>query len=125
MKILIVEDEEILKKVLQEKFKKENFTVELVTDGSAVIPTAKDFKPDLMILDIMLPKKDGITVLREMKQDPELQNIPVMVMSNLGEDEKIKSALSLGAVDYLVKAQHPINELVEKARDYLLKLGAQ
>ena len=121
MKLLIVEDEEILIKVLKEKFEKEKFTVALATDGEAALQAAKSFKPDLILLDIILPKKDGLQVLKELKANPELRSIPVIMASNLGEDEKIKTALSLGAVDYLVKTQHPINEVVEKVKGYLLK----
>ncbi len=121
MKLLIAEDEEILSKVLREKFEKEKFTVLTVTDGAAVMPAVKSGKPDLILLDIMLPKKDGLTVLGELKADEEMKLIPVIIMSNLGDDEKIKEGLSLGASDYLVKTQHPINEVVEKVKEYLIK----
>ncbi|MDD5527416.1 MAG: response regulator [Patescibacteria group bacterium] len=121
MKLLIVEDEQILIKVLREKFEKEDFSVALATDGGAVMGLVKSFKPDLILLDIILPKKDGLTVLKELKADAETQSIPVIIISNLGDDEKIKEALSLGAEDYLVKTQHPINEVVEKVREYLVK----
>lgn len=121
MKILIAEDEEILKRVLQEKFEKEKFTVALIDDGERVLLGAKSFSPDLILLDIMLPKKDGLAVLEELHADPELSRIPVIILSNLGDDEKIKKALSLGAVDYLVKTQHPINEVLERVKTHLLK----
>ena len=121
MKILIVEDEEILRKVLQEKFEKENFTVRIAEDGAAVMPLAKSFKPDLILLDIILPKQDGLSVLEDLKSDDDVKTIPVIMTSNLGEDDKIKQALSLGAVDYLVKTQHPINEIVTKVKKYILK----
>jgi two-component system, OmpR family, phosphate regulon response regulator PhoB len=121
MKLLIVEDEEILLKVLREKFEKEKFDVEVAVNGEEALAMAESFKPDLMLLDIILPKKDGLKVLAELKADPEIQNIPVIVLSNLGDDEKIKTALSLGAVDYMVKTQHPINEVVEKVNEYLMR----
>ncbi len=121
MKILIVEDEEILIKVLREKLEKENFTVEMAFDGEAALLLAKSFKPDLILLDIVIPKKNGLQVLKELKSDPELSSIPVIVISNLGFDEEIKNALNLGAVDYVIKTQHPINEVVEKIKEYLLK----
>ena len=70
---------------------------------------------------IIMPKKDGLSVLQELKDDTEFASIPVIMTSNLGEDEKIKQALKLGAVDYLVKTQHPINEVVEKVKKHLLK----
>lgn len=121
MKILIVEDEELLAKVLKEKFEKEGFQVFVAGDGEAVVPSAGKNSPDLILLDLILPKKSGFEVLAELKADPELKLIPVIVLSNLGQDEEIKSALSLGAVDYLVKTQHPINEVVEKVRQQLVK----
>lgn len=121
MKILIVEDEEILLKVLQEKFEKEKFAVSVAMDGEVVLPIVRREHPDLILLDLILPKKNGFDVLTELKADPELKNIPVVALSNLGQDEDIKRALSLGATDYLVKTQHPINEVVEKVNNYLLK----
>jgi DNA-binding response OmpR family regulator len=121
MKALIIEDEEVLAKVLQEKFEKENFETEIVGDGGKAFEAAKNFRPDVVILDIILPNKDGLQILQELKSDPELKNIPVIMSSNLGEDEKIKMALSMGAADYMVKTQHPINEVVEKVRNYLIQ----
>jgi CheY-like chemotaxis protein len=68
-----------------------------------------------------MPKKDGITVLKELKADENLKNIPVIVLSNLGNDENIKQAISLGATDYLVKSQHPVYEVIEKIQKYIEK----
>lgn len=121
MKILIVEDEIDLAKVLEEKFQNENFEVRLAFDGATALPEAKDFNPDIVLLDILLPKKDGFMVLQEMKSDLNLKNIPVIILSNLGEDEEIKKGFSLGAVDYYVKVQHPIKEIVEKVKAYAIK----
>ena len=123
MKIVIVEDEEILIKVLKEKFEKEGFKVSLAADGVEALSVIKKAKPDLVLLDLVLPKKDGFEVLEEMKASGDLKMIPVIVLSNLGQDEEIKRALNLGAKDYLVKTQHPINEVVEKVRDYLMSKG--
>jgi len=121
MKILIVEDEEILAKVLQEKFEKEDFKTVLAVDGELAISLAKSTRPNLIILDLILPKKSGFEVLKELKDDPELKTIPVIVLSNLGQDEEIKRALALGATDYLVKTQHPIKEVIEKVKGYLIE----
>jgi len=121
MKILIVEDEEILAKVLEEKFENSGFKVAIASDGESVLSTAKKFNPDIMLLDIILPKLDGIEVLTRLKEDEDLKNIPVIMLSNLNDDEKIKQALSLGAVDYMTKIQHPINEVIEKVNRYILK----
>lgn len=119
-KIVIVEDEEALARVLKEKFETEEFTVELAMDGKAALPVIKKFQPDLVLLDLMLPKRDGIDVLRDIKSDRDLENLPVIVLSNLDGDEDIKQAIALGAKDYFVKSQHPIKEVVEKVKDFLI-----
>jgi len=114
MKILIVEDEDVLSLVLEEKFKNEGYDVMIAKDGEEAQPKIEKFKPDVILLDLILPKKGGMEVLESIKSDSELKLIPVIVLSNLEGDEIIKSALSLGAVDYFVKTQHPIAEIVEK-----------
>ncbi|MFA6476079.1 MAG: response regulator [Candidatus Paceibacterota bacterium] len=121
MKILIIEDEEILGKVLEEKFIEEKFEVELVADGDRALAAAKKFKPDVILLDIILPNVDGLEVLASLKADDDLSIVPVIMLSNLDADEKIKKSLSMGAVDYLVKSQHPVNEVVEKVNEYVIK----
>lgn len=75
---------------------------------------AKSFKPDVILLDLMLPKKDGFQVLQELKTDPKTKNIKVVVASNLSDDESIKKALKLGADDYYVKCEHSVYEILEK-----------
>lgn len=121
MTILILEDEEILGKVLKEKFQGKGYSVVLGTDGEVAIDLARKHKPQLIILDLILPKKDGFEVLRDLKSDFELKYIPVIVLSNLEQDEGIKEAFDLGAIDYIIKTQHPVNEIVEKVRRALLK----
>ena len=115
--MLIAEDEESLAKVFREKFEREKFAVETVDSGDMVLSTAKKFMPDVILLDIILPKKTGLVVLKELKADPEVGHIPVVMMSNLDGDEQIKESLKNGAADYLVKSQHPINEMVEKVNN--------
>lgn len=122
MKILIVEDEQVLSKVLKEKFEKSGFEVQVAGDGETAVKLAQSFIPDIIALDLVLPKKNGFTVLKEIKEDANLKQIPVIVVSNLGEDSDIKRALSLGAADYFVKSQHPINEIVEKVRSVLTEI---
>ncbi|MFA5178251.1 MAG: response regulator [Candidatus Paceibacterota bacterium] len=122
MKILIVEDEEILKKVLQEKLESENFTIKIATDGEMAMSLAKEFKPDLILLDIILSKKDGIQVLQELKANNLLSKIPVIMVSNLGDEEVIKRAMKLGAIDYLIKTQHSLDDVADKVKEYFQKL---
>ncbi|MEK7123781.1 MAG: response regulator, partial [Patescibacteria group bacterium] len=118
-KILIVEDEEMLAKVLVEQFNKAGFDVEAVFDGEEALESLKKSAPDLVLLDIILPKKDGFEVLKEIKENPDTQDIPVIMISNLGSDEDIKQSIKLGAADYYVKAQHPIYEITEKVSKFL------
>ncbi len=120
MKILIVEDEEVLSKVLQEKLEKVGDEVALAADGEEAVTRAKSFSPDVIVLDLLLPKRSGFEVLQILKADQALKAVPVIVVSNLGEDEDIKRALALGAVDYYVKSEHPINEIVEKIKNILI-----
>jgi len=120
MTILIVEDEEILRKVLKEKFEENDYSVVLAMDGEAAINLARKYKPQLILLDLILPKKDGFEVLKDLKSDFELKHIPVIILSNLGQDEGIKKAFDLGAIDYIIKTQHPVNEIVEKVKHVLL-----
>lgn len=114
MKILIVEDEDVLSLVLKEKFESEGYEVIIAKDGEEVQSKVERFKPNIILLDLILPKKGGLEVLENIKENPELKLIPVIVLSNLEGDETIKKALSLGAADYFVKTQHPIAEIVEK-----------
>ncbi len=121
MKILVVEDEDILSKVLQEKLEKAGYDVKIASDGEMGISMAKSFAPDGIVLDLLMPKKSGLEVLGILKADDALKMIPIIVVSNLGEDSDIKKALSAGAVDYYVKSEHPINEIVDKVKKALIK----
>jgi len=121
MKILIVEDEQVLSKVLAEKFKRQKYDVQVVANGNDVASEAKNFAPDMILLDLLLPGKHGLEVLKELKADAETEDIPVIILSNLDNDEDIKKGLALGAVDYFVKSQHPINEVVEKVESYIVQ----
>lgn len=117
--ILIVEDEEILVKALEEQFKKAGFKTEAAFDGEQALESLKKSVPDLILLDIILPKKNGFDVLKAVKENPDTQGIPIIMISNLGSDEDIKQSIKLGAVDYYVKAQHPIYEITEKVAKFL------
>ncbi len=118
-KILIAEDEEVLLNVLKDRFEAEGWEVTTAKDGEEAIESIKKSQPDLVLLDLLMPKKDGFEVLKEVKSNPEYKNLPIIiVLSNLGSDEDIKKALALGANDYFVKTQHPMSEIVEKVKKY-------
>jgi|SRR3989344_5530509 len=114
MKILIVEDEEILLNVLKDRFEAEGWEVTVAKNGEEAMTAINKASFELVLLDLLMPKKDGFQVLEEVRNNPELKNLPIIVLSNLGGDEDIKKALALGANDYFVKTQHPLSEVVEK-----------
>ena len=118
-KIMIVEDEETLALVLKEKFEKNHFSVKVVGDGAKAYSGAKSFKPDVVALDLMLPNKNGLDILKEIMDDDATKRIPIIIISNLMDDTSIKTALKLGAKDYFVKADHSINEIFEKIKSYI------
>ena len=117
--ILIVEDEDFLIMALKDNLVAEGYTVDIARNGDEALKKIQKKKPSLVLLDILMPQKDGFYVLEEIKKNPERQLIPVIVLSNLGEDKVIKRALDMGADDYLVKSQHSIQEVIEKVKDYL------
>ncbi len=121
MKLLIVEDEKALAEVLSDEFRSHDFSVDVAVDGEDALNQLSASVPDLVLLDLLLPKKDGFEVLETMKADRRLKDIPVIILSNLSHDEEIKRGLALGAQDYFVKTQHPLKEIVEKVNRYLIK----
>ncbi len=118
-KILVVEDEEFLMQALTDNLGQEGCTVDSAANDDEALEHMKKSKPDLVLLDLLMPKRDGFSTIEEIKKNAEWQMIPIIVLSNLGGDDDIKRALALGADDYFVKSQHPIQEVVEKAKDYL------
>jgi len=116
---MIVEDDEHIAKVYAIKLEKEGLSVSIAHDGEEAIVKIGAEKPDIIILDIMLPKVDGFGVLEEIKKVPELGMIPVIVVSNLWKEEDQYRALALGANEYLIKVDYPIQEIVDKVKGYL------
>jgi len=121
LKIVLVEDDEILSKVIYEELKDADFDVMQAFDGEEGLKLIRSKKPDLVLLDIILPKKDGFEVLEELKKSPDTQDIPVIVLTMIGKDEDIKKGLDLGANDYIVKSQHAIAEIIEKIKGFFEK----
>lgn len=117
--ILIVEDEEFLVRALKDNFESEGCSVDSAVNGDEAIERIKKQRPDIILLDLLMPKRDGFYVLEEVRKSPEWKLIPMIVLSNLGGDAEIKRALEMGADDYFVKSQHPIEEVIEKVKEYL------
>ncbi|MBI5078336.1 MAG: response regulator [Candidatus Yonathbacteria bacterium] len=118
-KILIIEDDEHISKIYDLKFSKEGYKTIFVTNGEEGMEKIITEKPDLVILDLMLPKKDGFMVLEEVKKNPEFAKIPILVLSNLGQKIDQDRALALGAKEYLVKVEYSMQEVVDRAKSYL------
>ena len=116
---MIVEDDEHISKVYEIKLAKEGFATSLAVDGDVAVTKITSEKPDLILLDLMIPKKDGFGVLEDIKKVPELAGIPVIVLSNLGQQSDQDRALGLGANEYLVKVDYPIQEVVDRIKKYL------
>src|SRR3989344_515758 len=125
IKIVLVEDDPFLSKVLAFRLGEENFNIVLAEDGEQAIKKIKSEKPELVLLDLLLPKKSGLEVLEEIKKDENTKKIPVIILSNLGQQTDINKGLQLGAVDYLVKANFGIKDIVEKIKEILIKTNSQ
>jgi DNA-binding response OmpR family regulator len=118
-KILIVEDDKFLRELISRKLQQQEFSVVEAVDGTEGLQKTKEEKPDLILLDLILPGLDGFEVLTRIKQDPHLSSIPVVILSNLGQKEEVERGLKLGAIDYLVKAHFTPSEIIEKVKGIL------
>lgn len=118
-KILLVEDEEIMAELLEKKLSKEGYQVILAKDGEEGLKLIKKEKPDLILLDIIMPKKGGFEVMEELQKDEKLNKIPVIVISNSGQPVELNKAKELGAKDWLIKTQFDPAEVLEKVKKYI------
>jgi DNA-binding response OmpR family regulator len=120
-KILFIEDDKFLRKVYREKFERSNFEfIEAIT-GNEGISKARAEKPDLILLDLMLPGKSGFEVLIELKSSLDTKDIPVVVLSNLGQESDKKRCFDLGAVHYIVKPEASLSQVVNEIKECLVK----
>ena len=121
VKVLLVEDDNFLREISSKKLVKEGFTVYEAIDGEQALNGIKEIKPDIVLLDIILPAVDGFQILANIRSsdDPDIAKIPVIMLSNLGQDDDIKKAMDIGANDYLVKAHFTTEEIVEKIKSVL------
>ena len=117
--ILIIEDDKFLRELIVQKLIKEDYEVSEAVDGEEGIKKIKDEKPDLVLLDLILPGIDGFEVLSRMKEESDLSSTPVIILSNLGQKEDVERGLKLGAVDYLIKAHFTPGEIIEKIKKVL------
>ena len=114
--ILLVEDDEFLAELYATKLNLEGFEVLLAVDGEKGLKMIKEKSPDLILLDIILPKMDGFELLKILKKDGKLKRIPVILLTNLSQKDEVKKGLELGAQDYLIKAHFMPSEVVKKIK---------
>jgi DNA-binding response OmpR family regulator len=119
-KILIVDDEKLLNDLYATKFKKEGFTVVSAFNGEEALAVAHREDPDLILLDVLMPKLNGIEALQQMRQDEALKDTPVVILSVLGEPDDISQGLEAGANGYIVKGQSSPAETVDKVKEILM-----
>lgn len=120
-KILMIEDNIFLRKLYRDKLTREGFTFIEATNGIEGINKSITEKPDLIILDLILPRKNGFDVLDDLRKDSRTKDIPVVVLSNLGQEMDVKEALSRGAQEYLVKTDTRLEEVIKKIKKWLPK----
>ena len=120
-KILFIEDDDNLIKSFGDEIKKDGIDFIYALNGEDGVKMAKKEKADLILLDIILPKKSGFDVLKEIKEDETIKNTPVIILTNLEEEKDIEKALSNGAYTYLVKANYSLNDIIKKVKEVLEK----
>jgi len=118
-KILVVEDDKFLRELISQKLASEGYDVIEAVDGDKGIEKIKNEKPDMVLLDLIIPGIDGFEVLAKMKADPETANTAVIILSNLGQKDDIEKGLEMGANDYLIKAHFTPGEIIEKIQQVL------
>jgi len=120
-RILIVEDDPFLSEMYTSKLEEAGFSVDVIVDGKEGLKKILEDKPDLVLLDIVLPKMDGFEILQAVRKEPKLKEIKIIALTNLGQKEEIEKGLAFGANDYIVKAHYTPSEVVAKVRKILEK----
>ena len=120
-KILIIEDDSFLSEMYATKLTQAGFKVEIADNGQEGFAKIKEGKPDLVLLDIVLPKMDGFEILKIIKADDQLKNIPVIMLTNLGQKTEVEKGLVLGANAYIIKAHYTPAAVMEKIKEVLGK----
>ena len=119
--ILIIEDDHFLSSILKSRLEKDGFTVLQAFDGDQGLATLHTTRPDVVLLDIIMPKVSGFEVLEALSSDPELSRIPIVIASNLGQDSDIEKAKTLGARDYYVKVRTSLEDLAKMVKNVILQ----
>lgn len=120
-KIICAEDDRLISASLVQAFKDAGFEVTPAYDGEEAVAKAKEIKPDIVVLDIMMPKLDGIGVAWEMKADPDLVGIPIVMLTNMSDAETISKIMEAGVTDYLLKSDQSIEQVVQKVKEVMAR----
>ena len=118
-KVLIIEDDPLISRMYQKIFTFESFEVEVANDGQEGLDKARSFKPTLILLDIMMPKMNGLEVLEKLKADPETKSTPVIMLTNLAGQNDAETALSKGAVKYIIKSQYEPDQITDMVKEII------
>lgn len=118
-KILIIEDDRYISKMYQLKLSLDGFDVQVADNGRIGVDKVKEFKPDIILTDILMPEMDGFEVIKMVKADEDSKTIPILIMSNLGQEDHIQKGLELGALGYIVKSQYTPSKVVDKIKEIL------
>jgi CheY-like chemotaxis protein len=120
-KILLVEDDGLMSRMYGRIFVHEGYTVEIAADGEAGFVKAKEFQPDLILLDVMMPKMNGLELIQKLKEDERTRHIMVVLLTNLGIQEKLDEAMQLGAAGVIAKSNHSPEEVTKMVAEFLAK----
>lgn len=115
-KILLAEDDKFTSRAYKNGLEEAGFEVKVVETGTEALESVEEEKPDLLLLDLMMPKLDGVSVLKQMKENPETDKIPVIILTNLSDKKTLAAALEVGATDYLVKTDFTLDDVVAKIK---------
>lgn len=118
-KIFVIEDDKFLRELMCEELQREGFSVGSAVDGEDGLQKVPQEMPGLILLDLILPGIDGFEVLKKLKENPSVSQIPVVILSNLGQKDNLDKGMSLGAIDYLIKAHFTPREIIAKIKTYL------
>lgn len=118
-KILLIEDDPFISEIYLTSLKKEGYELSLATDGKSGLEMAKEIKPDLILLDLLLPKMNGFEVLKEIRKEKFLKNTPVIILTNYGTEDVNEEAKKLEVLDVFLKVELTPQELIAKIKEYL------
>ncbi|MFA6588033.1 MAG: response regulator [Patescibacteria group bacterium] len=117
--VVLIEDDQMIREMYQAKFTKAGYEIHDAADGAAGLELVKKIKPDIILLDIIMPKMDGFQVLKQLRENPDFQKTPIVMLTNLGQEEDVKKGQELGSTDYFIKTNFTPSAIVDKVKSLL------